>query len=89
MALGATRREIVALVFAETLAVVAVGLALGVLLAVAGGGMLRPLLFDVQPVDATTYAAVTGLIAAVAVLASGVPLRRALSVDPVTALRTE
>jgi putative ABC transport system permease protein len=89
VALGATRREIAALVFAETLAVVAVGLALGVLLAVAGGGMLRPLLFDVQPVDATTYAAVTGLIAAVAVLASCVPLRRALSVDPVTALRTE
>jgi ABC-type lipoprotein release transport system permease subunit len=43
----------------------------------------------VHPGDLATYAVATGLIATVAVLASCVPLRRALSVDPVRALRTD
>jgi ABC-type lipoprotein release transport system permease subunit len=50
---------------------------------------IRTLLFETQATDVATYAAVLGIFAAVAFLASWVPLRRALSVDPNVALRWE
>jgi putative ABC transport system permease protein len=51
--------------------------------------LLKGMLFQVEPSDPGTFAAVSGLLAAVAVLASGVPGLRATRVDPVIALRGE
>jgi ABC-type lipoprotein release transport system permease subunit len=52
-------------------------------------GVMSSLLFGVKPVDAPTYAAVTLVLVAAALLASYVPARRTASIDPVEALRAE
>ncbi len=89
IALGAGRREIVGLVLREGLLLAAVGLVLGV-----GGALwltrfLQSLLFGVTATDPITFIAVGGVILAVAVVASYVPARRAIKVDPLIALRAE
>ena len=66
-----------------------VGIALGVAGAAAGTRVLRSMLYGVTPFDATTFAAVALLFGLVATLASYVPARRATTVDPIAALRTE
>jgi putative ABC transport system permease protein len=54
---------------------------------VAATRLLERLLYGVSPTDAITFAAVAGLLLVVALLACGLPLRRALGVDPAVALR--
>jgi ABC-type lipoprotein release transport system permease subunit len=51
--------------------------------------VLRSLLFDLSPTDPVTYAAIVGLIAVTAAVASWVPARRAANVDPLSSLRSE
>jgi putative ABC transport system permease protein len=89
MALGAEPRAVVRLVAAEGLRLTAVGMAAGTLAAAVVSRFMRGMLFDVSPADPITYAAVIVLFAATASAALIVPARRALSVDPLTALRAE
>ena len=65
------------------------GVALGLIAAAGLTRFLAGLLFAVSPLDATIFVAVAALLAAVALLASYVPARRATAVDPMQALRAE
>jgi ABC-type antimicrobial peptide transport system permease subunit len=66
-----------------------VGTALGLVAAAGLTRLMSSLLFGVTALDPVTYAAVSALLIAAAVLASYVPARRAIAVDPVQALRAE
>jgi putative ABC transport system permease protein len=89
VALGATRREVIALVFRDAFALVLVGLGIGLGLAFIAGRGVATLLFNTHPTDLLTYACVVGVLGLVGLLASYVPARRALAIDPIAALRTE
>jgi putative ABC transport system permease protein len=89
MALGATRRTIVGLVLRETGVMLATGLAVGVVLALAGGRAAATLLYGVKPHDPATLGISVTLLALIAVAASIIPARRATLIDPGIALRTE
>lgn len=88
-ALGATRRAVIALVLRQGTALAAVGIVLGLAAAAILGRGLRSLLFGVQPADLLTYGAVTTLLAAVTLLASLIPARRAARMNPTDALRPD
>jgi putative ABC transport system permease protein len=89
IALGADRARVIRLVLREALVMLAVGLTVGVLIALWAGRAASTMLFGLQPHDPATIAAAMALLAAVAVLASYVPARRAAGVEPMTALRDE
>jgi ABC-type antimicrobial peptide transport system permease subunit len=89
MALGADPRAVVRLVAAEGLRLTAAGMIAGTLAAIAVSRAMRGMLFDVSPADPLTYAAVLMIFAVTACAALIIPARRALSVDPLTALRAE
>lgn len=89
MALGAQPRNIFALVIGRGMAVIFVGLALGVAGALALTRLISAMLFGVRSEDPLTYALVAFLLAAVALAACYFPARRAMDVDPLTALRHE
>jgi putative ABC transport system permease protein len=89
MAVGALPRDLQYLVLREGLGLTVGGLALGLLAALASTRLLESLLYGVRATDALTFAAVAVVLLAVAVLACSLPLRRALGVDPVAALRHE
>jgi putative ABC transport system permease protein len=89
MALGADPRAVVRLVAAEGLWTAGVGMAAGTAAAAVASRSLGSVLFGVSPADPATYAAVLALFAATACAALVVPARRALRVDPLTALRSE
>ena len=88
MALGATRSSVVALVLRQAGTMTLVGLAIGVVGALALTRFLATLLFGVSTKDPLVYAAVTLLLAFVAIAAVAIPSARATKVDPLTALRT-
>jgi ABC-type antimicrobial peptide transport system permease subunit len=77
------------MVMRETAAVTALGLGIGLIGAAGLSRLMAGLLHGVEPVDPFTYAAVTLVIAAVALMACWLPARRAAGVDPVTALKAE
>ncbi len=87
IALGAQFGAVTRLVVGQSLAIVAAGVALGVVCALAGTRLLRSLLFDVSPSDPFVLAATAVLLLIVAVLASAGPARRAAKIDPVEAMR--
>jgi ABC-type antimicrobial peptide transport system permease subunit len=89
LALGAGERQIFGLVVGETLKLAAVGLALGLAGSIALGKAIGGMLFGVQATDFVTFAGTAGLLVAVAFVASYVPARRAMRVDPMHALRVE
>jgi ABC-type antimicrobial peptide transport system permease subunit len=89
LALGATRGDVIRLVFRQGLGLTALGLAAGLAGALLLTRYLSSLLFEVSRWDVATYAAVAFLLLAVAVLACWIPARRAMRVDPVVALRFE
>jgi ABC-type antimicrobial peptide transport system permease subunit len=89
LALGATARGIVGLVVTHGLWVAALGIAAGLLGAVAVSRVMSTLLFGVPPTDPVTYAAAAALLGAVAFAAVLIPAIRASAVDPVTVLRSE
>jgi ABC-type antimicrobial peptide transport system permease subunit len=89
MALGAERRGVYRLVLGEAGRLAAIGVAAGLAAATAAAASLRRVLFQTPPFDASTLAAVAATVAAAALLASYLPARRAASVDPVIALRSE
>jgi putative ABC transport system permease protein len=89
MALGAQRSNVMGMVLRQGLVLAALGIGVGLLAAVAFGHLLRSLLFNVSPTDPTTFATITALVFAVALLACYLPARRATRVNPVEALRHE
>jgi predicted permease len=89
MALGAQRGQILRLVGRQGLWVVAAGLGIGILLAFAVGELIQEFLVGIGPADAITYATISALLAAIAMIACVVPARRAVKVDPTVALRNE
>lgn len=89
MALGALPRDVLRMVVGQGAKALALGLAVGVIGALALTSIMAKLLFGVRPYDPLTYASVVVLVAGVAVTASYIPARRAARVDPMVALRTE
>jgi hypothetical protein len=89
MALGATRRDILALVLREAGTLLAAGIAIGIVLAVGAATFARSLLFGLKPTDPATIALASAALAVVAIAASLLPARRAATLDPVTALRED
>ena len=89
VALGASRADVARIVLTNGLSVVGAGVLAGLFAAATGARFLRTLIFGVGPADPMTLAGASALLVAVALLAHVVPLRRALSIDPASALRTE
>jgi putative ABC transport system permease protein len=89
MALGAAGRHIIRLVLRQTVQTVAAGLAVGLAASVALGRMMRAFLYGVSTHDVVTLAVVAFVLAASAAMACLIPVRRAIAVDPLVALRTE
>jgi putative ABC transport system permease protein len=89
MALGATRKDILSLVLREAGTLLAVGLAIGIVLAIGLASLARSLLYGLGPSDPVTIALASVGLAAVAAAASLLPAHRAATLDPVTALREE
>jgi len=89
VALGAQSRQVVLPILREGLTLAVVGVAVGLAAAAAAARLLSSFLFEIGPTDPLTFAVVAALLLAVALLASYIPSRRALGVDPITALRTE
>jgi predicted permease len=89
MAIGATRRDIVAMVMREAAAMLGLGVAIGAALAVALGGLASSMLFGLKATDPVALVTSVLAMAAVAGAASFVPARRAATLDPVAALREE
>jgi putative ABC transport system permease protein len=88
-AVGAEARDIRNLIFGEGFRLIAVGVAAGVVAAIAFSRALRVFLFGVEPTDPLTLMGVGGAFAIVAMLACWAPARRATAADPVEALRYE
>ena len=89
MALGAQRGEMLRLVLRQSLTLVFAGIAVGILAAIASTRLLGALLYGIRANDIFTYGAVVFVLAAAALLASYLPARRAMKVDPMVALRHE
>lgn len=89
MALGADRGKVVRMVLRGGFSQIAVGLGLGIPLAIAAGRLMTRQLFGVRPWDPQMLTIATLLLCAAALLASSIPAARAASVEPMTALRTE
>jgi predicted permease len=89
MALGAHRADISRMVLREGLGVTLAGIAVGLAGALALTRLMTALLYGVSPTDVATFVAVPVLLAAVALLASFIPARRAAAIDPLEAIRAE
>ncbi len=89
MALGAQRRDILTLFLRQELKILALGLAVGIVAAIALTRILAHMLFGVSSTDPFTYAAVTIILSLAAVAALFLPARPAMKVDPIVVLRYE
>jgi putative ABC transport system permease protein len=89
LALGARPDAVLRLVMKQGLYPIAVGIAAGLFAMYWVAGLMRGLLFGVEPLDPLTYAAMVLLLAAVSLVACYLPARRALRIDPAVALRVE
>jgi len=88
-ALGATRGNILGLVIRQGMALTLIGIAIGIVGAVAASQILVTLLFGVSRVDVVTYFGVVALLGGVSLIACGLPAWRAVKVDPAITLRAE
>ena len=89
MAMGAGRGQVVWMILRDSLVLTAIGVAAGVPLAMVVGRALASSLYGVTPLDGASYLLAVMGVASVALSASALPARRAASVEPLTALRTE
>ena len=89
MALGAESAAVVGMVLRQSMRLAVIGVGAGVVLAIAGGRFIEPLLFHTSTRDPVVFSAVTVVLLLVAIAAALGPAWRATRVDPVTALRTE
>ena len=86
-ALGAKAADVMMMLLSEAMRPVAIGIAIGVAGAYAMTRLLTAMLFEISATDVTTYVVACSVLAVAALLASIVPARRALGVDPITAVR--
>jgi predicted permease len=89
VALGAQGRQLILLIMRKSVLQLAVGLAIGLLLALLASGALQPVLYHVDPRDKFVFAAVVATLAIASVVASFLPARRVTRIDPVIALANE
>lgn len=88
LALGAGSGRVLWLIVGQGLRLAAMGMAAGLLLASLASGLVSSLLYGVSPLDPATFVVVSLFLAGVALVASYIPARRAIRIDPVVALRT-
>jgi ABC-type antimicrobial peptide transport system permease subunit len=89
MALGAQRNALTGLFVRQGLSLTAIGAACGLVVAFITMRLMSSILFNVSPVDPLTYIVITACVGATACLACYLPSRRAATVNPVNALRSE
>ena len=89
IALGAERSTILMLIIREGLGLASLGILIGLALAAAATRLIAGWLFNISPLDLTTFLAMSLVFTVVAVVASYLPARRAASADPLKALRAE
>jgi putative ABC transport system permease protein len=89
MAMGATRGSVIGLVLRQGMTWAAGGILAGLIGAFAAARLLSTLLFDIPARDLTTFGAVGGTVALVALIACSIPAARAVRIDPTIAMRTE
>jgi predicted permease len=89
MALGAERRDVLVLIVGHGLRLAAVGVVLGLVGAWGITRVIGTLLYNVTPTDPVSFGGVALFLTMTAVLASYVPARRAMAVDPIVALRND
>lgn len=89
MAIGAERKQILAMVLRESLRIIAAGTVIGVPLALLTGHFMGSMLYGLKPYDALSLSAALVGIVAVGLAAGYLPAWRAASIDPVQALRSE
>jgi len=89
MALGADTSRVVSSIIRQALTLAVIGMAIGLVAAIALSRIMTSLLYDISATDPITYVIVSLMLVGVAVVASLVPALRATRVDPVTALRYE
>jgi ABC-type antimicrobial peptide transport system permease subunit len=89
MAMGATRRSIMAMILREGLVLTVVALLAGLLLGLAVARVGASRLYGISPADPLSILATVVLLGAISLLAGFIPARRAAKVDPMVALRAE
>jgi ABC-type antimicrobial peptide transport system permease subunit len=89
MALGAQRLHMLGMIFRQSFTLVLIGVALGIAASIGLTRLLSTLLYGVRATDIITYVGVVGLLLVATALASYIPARRAMKVDPMVALRYE
>ncbi len=89
LALGARRRDVVMMIVRQSFILALGGSIAGLFVAAVSGRLLKQFLFEVSPLDPLTFCVVPLLMMLLALLAAWVPARRAASIDPMKALRTE
>ena len=89
IAMGAAPRDILKMVLRQGLGVVGIGLALGLIVALAGTRLMGSLFVGIKPADPLTFAVVLLLLTAIALFACWIPAYRATRIDPLVALRYE
>jgi putative ABC transport system permease protein len=89
MALGAQRLDMLRMILRQSFALVLAGVALGIFASIGLTRLLGSMLYGVRATDVLTYAGVVGVLVVAAALASYIPARRAMKVDPMVALRYE
>lgn len=89
MALGAQRADVLKLVFGQGARLIVIGIICGLVAAFLASRAMTSLLFGVKPTDVPTFVGVSLLLAALALVACGVPALRATQVDPLVVLRNE
>jgi ABC-type antimicrobial peptide transport system permease subunit len=89
IALGASRAQIMRLIFTGATQLLAAGIVTGLALTLGAERLIKSVLFGVSPLDAGTLAAAVAVLAVVSMLAAYLPAKRAASIDPLEAMRIE
>ena len=89
MALGAQRSDMLGMIFRQSFTLVIAGIIVGIVASIGLARFVATMLYGIGGTDVATYAGVIGLLGVAAALASYIPARRAMKVDPMVALRYE